>query len=203
MTTGFLTLKTDGGEVTEAIEFAISAVDDLSPLFGMIHPMYLGNARRMFGSAGFGRWPTYDQAEGLQYPTVKSKILGWEMTPLDLLRWDRFSGGRERLYPSMTDAGDPQNVADIAPRHAAFGTSVDHAINHEMGVGTGPKWGGSKPSPKRQLTLTDREFLEDVQQATSDYAGFIADTVGRTTVGVSSADVLSSVSGTRGFPVRA
>lgn len=202
MTTGFLTLKTDGGEVTEAIELAISAVDDLSPLFGMIHPRYLENAQRMFGSAGFGRWPTYEQAEGLQYPTVKSKILGWDMTPLDLLRWDR-RGGKERLYPSMTDASDPQNVADIEPRRAEFGTSLPYAINHELGTGIGPKWGGSKPIPQRQLTLTDREFLGDVQQATSDYAGFIAETIGRTTVGVSSASVVSAASGARGFPSRA
>ena len=200
MTTGFLTLKVDGGEVTEAIAVAISAVDDLSPLFGAIHPAYLMNARRMFGSSGFGRWPGVD-ADGLQYQTVKGKILGWQMSSADLLRWDRF-GGMERLCPSMTKASHPQNVAEIEPRRAAFGTSVPYAVNHETGTGVGPSWGGSKPIPKRALTLTDREFMDDVQQAASDYAGLVAETIGRTTVGLTSAEVLLEVTGRRGFPTR-
>jgi len=198
MTTGFLTLKTTGGEVQEAIEIAISALDDLSPLFELIHPSYLANAKRMYASAGFGTWPTYEQAEGPQYPTVKGIILGWDMTAADLLRWD-WKGGRERLYPSMTEAGHTHNVADIQPRHAEFGTDAPGALNHERGTGTGPKWGGSKPVPQRQLTLTDRRFLEDVQEATSQFAGFVAQSFGRTTVGMTSADVVSTVSGARGF----
>ena len=201
MTTGLLTLRTEGGEVTQAVEIAISALEDLSPLFAAIHPAYLQNAERVFSTAGFGSWPTYEQAEGLQYPTVKSIILGWSMTAADLLRWDRF-GGQERIYPSMTDANHPENVADISARHAEFGTSVPHAINHETGSGTGPKWGGSKPVPQRQLTLTDRQFLDDVQQTTSVFAGVVAESFGRTTVGMSSADVVASVRGTRGFPTR-
>jgi hypothetical protein len=200
MTTGFLTLKVDGGEVSEAIAVAISAVDDLSPLFEAVHPAYLANARRMFGSAGFGRWPGVE-ADGLQYQTVKGKILGWQMSSADLLRWDRF-GGRERIYPSMTQATHPENVAEIEPRRATFGTSVPYAVNHETGSGVGPKWGGSKSIPKRELTLTDREFTMDIQQAASDYAGLVAETVGRTTVGLTSSEVLLEVTGRRGFPTR-
>ena len=201
MTAGFLTLKVDGGEVTEAIGLAISAVDDLSPLFAAIHPAYLANARRMFSTTGFGRWPGVE-ADGLQYQTVKSKILGWWTSSIDVLRWDRF-GGMERLYPSMTKASHPQNVAEIEPRRAAFGTSVPYAINHETGSGVGPSWGGSRSIPKRELTLTDREFVGDVQQAASNYAGLIAETIGRTTVGFTSAEVLLEATGRRGFPARA
>jgi len=200
MTAGFITLRVDGGEVEEAIGVALEGMADLSGLFDALHSVWLDNAQRAYTSQGFGTWPSYYETGETQYAMAKGSILGRLMTRRDMLRWD--FGASEILFPSMTDANHPQNVAEITSTTARFGTSVEYAINHHEGIGRGPYWGGSAPIPKRDLLLTDDQFLDDVSRATSNYAASalqgLAAGRGSSSVGFTKEDVLRQRVGRRG-----
>lgn len=110
-----------------------------------------------FQSAGDGgKWPGYTGSE-YQYGIIKQKILGKQLGQR-LLRW---APGMERLFPSVTKEGHPEQVAEINGRTIRFGTTVPYAANHQYGFGVGPKWAGSpKVKQRKFLTLGPRQVAE-------------------------------------------
>lgn len=103
-----------------------------------------------------GKWPEYTGSE-YQYGIIKQKILG-KLLGTRKLRW---APGMERLFPSVTQEGHPEQIAQINGRNIIFGTSVPYAANHQYGFGVGPAWAGfPKIKQRKFLTLGPRQIAE-------------------------------------------
>ena len=106
-------------------------------------------------SSGMGdTWPEYTGSEFI-YGIIKRKMLG-DAQGRRKLRW---SPGRERLFPSVTEDNHPEQIAEIDGRMIRFGTRVPYAANHQFGFGQGPAWAGFPRIKQRQfLNLGPRQI---------------------------------------------
>ncbi len=177
MGTAFVTIAVSDQELSEALLVAVEDAQDFRPYWRRAHPAYLYMAHRMFDSGGFGQWPSYDETQEQQYAAAKGEILGRRMGRDDVLRW---KGGRERLHPAFVDPMHPEHVADMSETMFEVGVSVPYAYHHDKGVGVGPDWGGSKPIPRRSLTDTDEQFVDDLADRLSLWASEIGSKIGLT-----------------------
>lgn len=167
-----ITVTDDTGDLIQRMVIATNTVADWTPFFRSWRVLWLDSRKEMFSTSGASigaPWPMYSKATSeAQYAAIKGKLFGRRMRRQDLLRW---LGGRERLYPSLTEEGHTDTLyEETGKTSASYGTRVPYAGNHDKGVGVGPAWAGSHRIPKRPLML----FGHQLEQATSTLAGAFA-----------------------------
>jgi hypothetical protein len=119
------------------------------------HRYLLAHLRRQFATAGAHGgtpWAGYNP----KYAAYKRAILGH----LDLLRWEK--GGKERLFPALTDPNDPGHVFEVNDRSVKFGAVHPHIVKLFRG-GTnqfGEPYPGRNPFAMR--AAQKRELAKDV-----------------------------------------
>lgn len=165
------------GQLKHSIQLAKEALEDWTPFFEELHPIWLASREEQFRTAGraYGTpWPMYSRATGEhQYAAVKASIFGRKLSQADLLRWLN-SDGRERLYPSIVNASHPDHIYRVTPTSGEYGTSVPYAENHEYGTGKMPEWAGGRPVPKRPLMSlgpASSVFHQEMAELLSKWAG--------------------------------
>lgn len=174
----------------------------MRPFWDLVSDAWAASRVQVYATLGASTgtpWPTgpgsrpYTVAER-RYAAFKAGRMGRQLTRADLLRW---LGGRERLYPSLTDPRHPQYVYRPEPAAVTLGTSLGYAGRHDRGEGTAPaRWGGY-PIPRRPLVALGDPLLRAIAEITSTYAGQMSQIAGsgRVTVGVSTADALAMLRG--------
>ena len=175
-------------EITRRINGAIEGLDDFRPLWRKMRPRWYQTRLSMFRSDGreYG-WPSYDQTpERERYVFAKSNITG---IPVDRLRVLRWTPGRERLFPSLTNPRDPYTVYDVTRRSVAMGTAVPYAANHDAGRGRAPVWAGGHAIPRRRLVELGASYLRELRVGVGTLAAEVARELGTTRAGLTSAEV--------------
>lgn len=163
-------------DVQQSLEFAAVGVSDFRPAFRALEPHLEASWRRLFESQGASAgvlWPAYAQTpEAMRYVTVKSRMLGRDISNDDLLRWE--PGVRERLYPSLARRTS-DSVRRFGRTRMARGTRLVYARHHNLGVGYAPRWAWPKETgryqiPRRRLMIVDRRFArQDAPRVLEDW----------------------------------
>lgn len=117
-----ITVEATGIKETRAkMGLAVSLLGDLKALWREVfHPWMLRHMEQQFatdGRHGGKPWPGYPSQP--RYVAYKLGTVGH----LDPLRWDK-SGGRERLYPSLTEPRHRYGVRTSRRHKASFGTRL-------------------------------------------------------------------------------
>ena len=155
---------TKGRANSPALSLINKRLGDLSPTHDAVHRILLKLQKDIFSSEGGAigkRWPRYNDDERQTYVPMKRAILGREYP---LLRWD---GGKEVLYPSMTDPTHPKHIWKPKDTSYEFGTSVPYARGHHEGTGLGYK--GRYIVPKRELLGSNWDVLGKIIQEVQGY----------------------------------
>jgi len=98
----------------------------------VIHPWFLENAAALIKSGGRLVGESWDYSGEPKYAASKKAQVGH----LEMFRWDK-AGGKEVLYPSLTDAKDPLHYFKMTGNRVSIGTSVPYAKRLTVG-GVGP-----------------------------------------------------------------
>lgn len=129
-----------------------------------VHRFLLKHTKDVFrteGQAGGVKWPQY-AGNDEKYGAFKAGLL--KRRP-QLLRW---SAGRERLYPSLTDERHPEHVFAVSGRSMRFGTKVPYAWRHQHGKGIGPF---GEMIPKREFLVLGPRGVAEIRRIISRYMG--------------------------------
>ena len=70
----------------------------------------------VFATDGYGEWP--ERVDDLPHPLLRKTL---------------------RLYDSLTDLSDPENILIESPHQITFGTQVEYSIFHEAGTSRIPQ----------------------------------------------------------------
>jgi phage gpG-like protein len=178
-------------EIIEVLQFSIERVQryDLPAgkqqlsLWDRMAKSWSRSRREMFESAGASvgtPWIPYNNDED-QYEAFKSRIFGRRMTVYDVLRWD----GSDRLMRSFVEPTSPYYVRRQGPRAFEVGSSLSYASKHDLGVGTGPRWAGGYPLPRRPLLTLGPRLRQDWTRDTLAYAVDLGNVIGRQLTGAS------------------
>lgn len=113
-------------------------------------------------------WPQYTGDEA-QYGAIKRRILG-DVLGRSRLTWEPQTG-RERLRPSLVEAGHSDQVAEVRGSVMRFGTTVPYAINHQEGVGRGPEWAGFPAVKKRTFLRLRPKHVAQIRRLMAQVTG--------------------------------
>ena len=95
------------------------------------------------GARGGDDWPDYGNEP--RYRPIKAKFGGGLH---NILRW---TPGRERLYPSLTDPRHPEHIYVEGKHSVRMGSSVPYALAHQLGQGRSRF--DDIPLPKRPMIV--------------------------------------------------
>ena len=140
-------------------------------LWDRLDETWRASRRALFDTFGVSegvRWPEYSETEEADvYRYAKAAILG---LPLGVIEQDRLRwGGPNRLMLSMIGESS-EYVYTFNATTMEVGTEVGYAINHDLGIGEGPVWGGAAPVPRRQLRVVGPATLAEIEEHLVDYA---------------------------------
>jgi len=151
------TMRSDSGQVIEALSTTIDNLEDLEPFFRELEPDWWESRKAVYdtqGQASDTDWPLYSATEeSKRYVFAKGSMVGLD-GPIgddDVLLW----GGPSRLHDAVT--GVSSEGYWIAEQLSATATvDVEHASNHDEGKGTAPEWAWPRgipyTNPLRRLT---------------------------------------------------
>lgn len=178
-------------EIIEVLQFSIERVQryDLPAgpqqlsLWDRMAKSWSASRREMFQSAGASvgtPWTPYTDDE-YRYEAFKSHIFGRRMTVYDVLRWE----GSDRLMRSFVEPTSAYYVRRQGPRAFEVGSSLSYARKHDLGLGTGPRWAGGYPLPRRPLLTLGPRLRRDWTRDTLAYAVDLGNVIGRQLTGAS------------------
>lgn len=136
--------------IVRRIGLVTDIIGDMTPTWrGVVGPFMYEHMDRQFrtqGAYGGKPWAGYENEPF--YRAYKRAVTGH----LKVLRWK--PGERERLYPSLTQGLDPDNILEITPTSFRFGTKVPYAADLNRG-GVGPF--GERYPARKIISFTDAQ----------------------------------------------
>lgn len=169
--------------VEEALAFAVTAVKDFRPLWRRLRQPWYDSRKEMYRTRGRSTGTPWISPlvshERFIYIWAKASMTGLEPDEDQVLRWfGPKTGGRERLYPSLTDPRHRETLFVVRTKMMMAGTKVPHARRINDGTGEpGPAWfprAWRVPPIARRLVTAGQRFTADVTSHAAIWLGEIA-----------------------------